>query len=368
MTMFRTLSPALFGLPALFLVACTAVDSDGDGSPDSEDCAPEDPAIFPGQTEDPSNGIDDDCDLFVDEATDGDDDDAVRVDPGDLDVTGTVTGNFACVGEQLAPPVVGESGELTIYVEDFQDDVPVPEAHVELWPENDPATGAFTFEGTSELNGELEVPTGHVRACQLFAARNFTLFEPPETYQTYQINFVVAGAPPWRETITSVSFATYQLVSLSLGVEAENGKGIAAGRFKDCDGEPVGNAETEVGRLDTATGEFVPAPGYSTRYFNAKEDPDIDQNHLAVGAGLYGALNVPPEATPWDVIAWGIPQDEAHCLTTDDGATIIRPDGFDQYCLLSRTSINVQPDSVNVSNLELKLYPDECYEEIPLGR
>jgi hypothetical protein len=370
MTPDRLLLPvAALAIPALLLVAC-AVDSDNDGVPDSQDCQPENPEIFPGQEEDPTNGIDDDCDFDVDERDDGDDDDAVRVDPGDLDVSETVTGNFECVGGQLDPPQPGVTGELTIFVEDFQDDVAVPEAHVELWPTNDPSGGDFSFEGTSDLNGELVVPEGQIQACSLFAARNFTRFDPPETYQTYQINLVVSGEPPWRSTITSVSYATYQLVSLSLGVEAENGKGIAAGRFKDCDGEPIGNAETEVGRLDTATGEFTAAPGYSTRYFNEDEDPDIDQNHLAVGAGLYGALNVPPEATPWDVIAWGLPQDESHCITTDDGANIIRPDGFDQYCLLGKTNITVLPNSVNVSNLELKLFPDVCYEEEkkPIGR
>jgi hypothetical protein len=369
MKLHRHLLPAVLGVPALLFVGCPAADTDGDGVPDDADCAPENPAVFPGQDEDPSNGIDDDCDLFVDEIDDvGDDDDAARVDPGDLDVTEEVTGDFSCVGRQFGAPTPGASGELTIFVEDFQDDVAVPEAHVEVWPGNDPNETTFSFDGTSDLNGELVMPEGHVQACTLFAARNFTNFEPPETYQTYQINFVVAGEPPWRETITSVSFATYQLVSLSLGVEAEDGKGIAAGRFKDCEGEAIGNAETEVGLLNMETGDFSPAPGYATRYFNADEDPDIDQNHLAVGAGLYGALNVPPETTPWDVVAWGIPQNETHCITTTDGENIIRPDGFDQYCLLGRTSIIVLPDSVNVSNIELKLYPDACFETDPVGR
>lgn len=363
MIRFRLLSTALLGASLSLLAGCPAADTDGDGVPDDSDCAPENPEIFPGQEEDPTNGIDDDCDLFVDEQDAGDDDDDdQRVDPGDLDVTGVATGDFSCVGVDRGEPVVGETGELTIFVEDFQDDVAVPEADVELWPANNPSETGPSFTGESDLNGELIVPSGQVQACRLFAARNDTSFQPPETYETIQINFVVSGAPPWRETITSVSFPTYQLVSLSLGVEAEDGKGIAAGRFKDCAGEPIGNAETEVGTLNRADGSFTPAPGYSTRYFNADEDPDIDQNHLAVGAGLFGALNVPPESAPWDVVAWGIPQDEAHCITAEDGS-IIRPDGLDQYCLLGTTSIIVAPDSVNISNIELKLYPDACFAD-----
>ncbi len=39
-----------------------AVDSDGDGTPDDVDCAPGDPAIYPGAYDDPLDDIDQDCD------------------------------------------------------------------------------------------------------------------------------------------------------------------------------------------------------------------------------------------------------------------------------------------------------------------
>ena len=41
-------------------------DTDGDGVPDAEDCAPTDPSVFPGATE-TCDGIDEDCDGAVDE-------------------------------------------------------------------------------------------------------------------------------------------------------------------------------------------------------------------------------------------------------------------------------------------------------------
>ena len=42
-------------------------DLDGDGSENAFDCAPKDPAIYPGAEADPFNGVDDDCDGEVDE-------------------------------------------------------------------------------------------------------------------------------------------------------------------------------------------------------------------------------------------------------------------------------------------------------------
>jgi hypothetical protein len=43
------------------------VDSDGDGSVDSADCAPLNPAIYPGATEICNDAIDNDCDTFIDQ-------------------------------------------------------------------------------------------------------------------------------------------------------------------------------------------------------------------------------------------------------------------------------------------------------------
>lgn len=48
----------------LLLVGCAADiddDRDRDGAPDDVDCAPDDPAVFPGQVEDACDGLDTDC-------------------------------------------------------------------------------------------------------------------------------------------------------------------------------------------------------------------------------------------------------------------------------------------------------------------
>ena len=73
---------------------------------------------------------------------------------------------------------------------------------------------------------------------------------------------------------------------------------------------------------------------------------------------LFGGMNVPP-GEEWSLLIWGIPQDEAHCKTTDSG-DLIRPEANASYCLLGLSSITVQPDSVNIANVKLNPVPDGC--------
>ena len=58
--------------PVLLELQLLGTDSDGDGSPDAQDCAPEDAARYPrtGAESGPAcgNGLDDDCDGYVDES------------------------------------------------------------------------------------------------------------------------------------------------------------------------------------------------------------------------------------------------------------------------------------------------------------
>ena len=341
---------------ALVLIASCGSDSDGDGVNDEDDCAPDDDTIFPGAEELPGDGVDSNCDGSDNPVDTGDDDTDEQVDPGIFDSDEVVTGDWSCIGE-LPEPIVGDTGVFNGTVEDFQEEDPVPGAHVRIWGANDPTLPpADAVEETSDTEGNFTIDAGTVFACSPFAARVWTDFDPPETYQTFQVNIVVAGTPPFSEVLNSVAYSTYQLLPLTVGVEPEPGKGIAAGRVRDCQGEPVANAEASVGALDLATGEVTEAPGYQMRYFE-NEDPEQDQLHISED-GLFGGMNAPPG--DWDLMIWGLPQDEAHCQTTT-GGDIIRPVQNVEYCLLGATTLPVQPDSVNIANIDLKPFPDACY-------
>lgn len=370
MSVLRRVAPFALSVGAsAFLGSCTtAADTDGDGFTDDEgDCAPDDPGIYPGAPEVNTDQIDANCDGSTtdtddvgDDDTSGDDDD----DPGILDSTEMVTGDWSCKGVFVGNLVSGAVGTLTGRVDDFEDDVPVPGAHVQVWVANDPENGADTAiealtgdDGTFTLVDEIE-------SCTPYAIRVWTEFDPPETYQTYQVNFITSGAGPWTETFNSVAYSTYNLLPLTVGVEPEPGRGIAAGSLYDCAEEKIANAEVSVGTVDPATGLVTEATGYAMRYFR-DESPNGDQMWVSED-GLFGGMNVPP-GSDWSILVWGIPQAESHCeLTT--GGDVIRPASNPAMCLLATQSLFVIQDSVNIANVRLQQWPLECLEAPIDGR
>lgn len=348
---------------ALAFMGCGGTDEDGDGFSPPEDCDDANAAIFPGAEEIAGDTQDSNCDGDrepVDEGNDNDDGDDTT-DPGDFDTTETVTGDWACKDGTAQVPAAGASGALDGTVEDFQDEDPVAAARVQIWPGNDPADAdATVWELESPFtdgDGQFQVPEGIISACSPFAARVWTEFDPQLTYQTYQVGIIVAGEAPFSATFNSVSYATYNLLPLTVGVEPQPGKGIAAGRMTDCNGDPIANAEASVGVVDWDSGSITAPEGeYAMRYF-VDEDPNGSQTHIS-DDGLFGAMNVSPGQS-LSLITWGIPQDEGHCETTTAGDIIWNSDNS-ALCLLAYSTINVQPDSVNIANVQLKPYPDSC--------
>lgn len=348
----------------LLLAPGCATDTDQDGVEDSLDCAPEDASVYPGAPETAADaGVDNDCDgdasevdaVGDDDDATGDDDDATQSDPGDLDTTEVVTGDWSCLGNQ-GEPSPGAIVDMVGFVEDFEDDVAVDGATVRVWPSNNPQAGvASATEFTSDPVGNVQID-GVLSACTPYAVYAFKEFNPPITYPTYQSNFILPANGPYTETFISVSFSTYNLVALSLGLEVEPGKGIAAGRVRDCADEPVANGEIKVGEIDWDTGEITEPDGYSTRYF-LDESPNLGSNQIT-DDGLFGAINVPP-GDSWNVLLWGIPQEEAHCQTTT-GGDIIWNTVNNALCLLGTSSVFVIGDSVNIANIDLIAFPPDC--------
>jgi hypothetical protein len=360
-------TPALLAAlgAALFVgIACPGGgDTDGDGFTEGEgDCAPEDATIYPGATE-IEDGKDNDCNGAIDDISVGDDDDTgddddstAAVDPGDMDTSVAVTGDWSCKADMVVPPA-GVTGDFTGTVLDFEDDVPVDGADVRIWVGNNPQSGAAQSElFTSDANGVVQID-GLIQGCSQFAVYVFKEWNPPITYPTYQINFVTDATPPWTDDLNSVSFSTYNLLPLTVGVEAEPGKGIAAGRVRDCNGDEVANGEASVGTINWDTGAIVEAEGYSMRYF-IDDSPNLNANEISPD-GLFGALNVPP-GEAWSILLWGIPQAEAHCETTTGGDVIWNTENS-ALCLLSTTGVFVIENSVNTSNINLKPFADNCY-------
>ena len=326
----------------LIIGLCTAIvpflGCRGTGTEDDDDIAEDDDASDDDVSDD--DAADDDT---------GDDDDDYR---HELTVTEPVVGDFSCLGTMGdTPDPIEESAPLYAYVRDFSDGDDIAGAKALVWTTNDPSdegTADFEFLSGTDHTGSVPVDDGLIRPCEPFAYKVWTEWEPPETMPTYQMSNVMApvGDPEWNDfEMISVSYGTYQIIPLSLAIEPDEAKGIAAGRFYDCAGEAV-----EYGQVLIVDENGDKAEEVYIRYFVA-ELPDRDQPWTSED-GIFGAIDVPPGA--WTMQLWGV---------LDDGMPECPEEEVDGRCKLAEAQVYVVPNSVNIANAELALYPDGCYVE-----
>ncbi len=295
---------------------------------------------------------DDDDTATDDDDTDGDDD--VTDDDDDyrheLTVTDPVSGDFSCLGEQLDPPVPwDDSAPLYAYVRDFSEDDAIAGAKALLWTSNDPSDEGqadFSFDTGTDHTGAISIDDGLVNSCEPFAYKVWTEWTPPETMPTYQMSNVLApvGDPEWSDfEMISVSYATYQIIPLSLAIQPDETKGIAAGKFQDCVGDPI-----EGGQVLVVDDNGDKAEDVYIRYF-VDELPDRDQPCTSED-GIFGAIDVPQGK--WEMQLWGV---------LDAGMPECPEEEVDGRCLLASATVFVIPNSVNIANADMKPFPDACY-------
>ena len=315
------------------LPACRSAEDDDDTSADDDD---------------DDDVADDDDDDVADDDDAGDDDDYRH----ELTVTEPVIGDLSCLGENLDPPAPGDdSAQIFAYVADFSDDDAIAGAKMLLWSDNDPSDeGAadFEFSDGTDHTGAITIDDGVVNSCERFVYKIWTEWEPPETMPTYQMSNVLApvGDPEWNNfEAISVSYATYQIIPLSLAIQPDETKGIAAGRFYGCDGEAVEGAQVLV--VDSNGNK---ADDVYIRYF-VEELPDRDQPYTSED-GIFGGIDVPPGQ--WTMQIWGV---------LDASMPECPEDEVDGRCKLAEAEVFVVPNSVNIANAEMVPYPASCYTE-----
>lgn len=220
---------------------------------------------------------------------------------------------------------------LDSVIEDFQEEEPVPGASLKVWYLDDVEGSADVSEDADD-NGNLTI---EAPACTPTAYLAYTPPEWEETVDTYEVHQVY-GVDETSATFNSVSVATSSLIPALLGLEWEPGTAIIAGTAYDCNEDGIMNAQVFIHDADGHA-----PPDAQIRYF-ANGLPNSDQPYTN-DDGLWSAINVPPGLWVVDVYVW-------------DGT---------QHMLIGSTGLNIQPDSVNISNIYTGIddgiyYPASC--------
>ncbi len=304
-------------LAALFLCgsagACGDDDDDSGGEGEGEGEAGESTLAF--CTDGVTNDNDDAVDCFDHDCLPFQEDCAPPAYVDDRgDAAPAVPANLACLHNNPAPEPTGDTVSVRFYAEDFENEDRIEGATVEVYLGNriegspDFTLGPTDAEGLTEA---VDVP-----AQALLATR--VLGIPDVAKLTVEFDVETPTADGEVRALV-VADSTYRVVPAAVAVTIETGKGIVAGRFGDCDDEPVAGLIAMVDGLDAEIRYFVDE-------FPARE-PNVTTED-----GLYVAINVEPG--DHEVVLRG---------RTEAGGDLVE---------LGRREIQVIADSINVLNLE----------------
>lgn len=255
-----------------------------------------------------------------------------------VNVTTPYVGDTTCfdgsnwgLGQAVDPSFDGQTTSITGTVNDFQNDEPVEGGSVRFWFNND-------INGTPDLDVESDSSgnyTATLPVCAPLAYETYTPVKWEQTVNTYEINQIYSPTDT-DDNWNSVSVATSNLIPTLLGLTWNSGTAIVAGTAYDCNENGIQNAQVYI---HDANGN--PPADVQIRYF-ANGLPNSDQPYTN-DDGLWSAVNVP--VGQWIVEMWGF-----------DGTQLV---------LLGSTSLDIQADSVNISNIYTGIddgiyYPASC--------
>lgn len=216
-------------------------------------------------------------------------------------------------------------------VEDFQDEIPVAQATVDLWFD-DVVDSSTDSQALSDNSGIISIDA---IACQKMAYRVTTDVALTPTKTTYKAHHIYPPEPDGtvdEAEFVSVSDVTYQLIPTILGVTVDPDKAIIAGTAYDVMRDSATSTDIDAGKIEGAQVVVYDENGeipdtLSVNYFT-ENFPDRNQEWTS-GDGLWVAANVPPGNLTVEM--WGMVGGE---LT-----------------LLGATELFSEADSINISNV-----------------
>ncbi|MBI5501328.1 MAG: hypothetical protein HY907_13870 [Deltaproteobacteria bacterium] len=246
--------------------------------------------------------------------------------------------DLSCVGNN--PPIdpLGTTVSATVYVEDFEDDVRVEGAVVDIFLDNIVDESPDLTTDPTDENGVVPGGVTGLPARGVIAYMVHSGDLPGGMVRTtIEYDVEIPDTDGNEVRLLSVSDTTYRLIPTVLGITPDASHGIIAGEFADCAESPA-SVEGIVARLLNDAGQDCHELNDRecfARYFQEETPARIDSQPNSSADGLYAIAQVAPGEWNLEIIGR---------LT---GATTEFP--FD---LLGRKRVNCIADSIVIVDVE----------------